>query len=132
MIYIIDDDIGVRSAIVLSLKTLDLEFKDFGSITEFNEYFRNEEALATPIYFDASVDVLILDYALGEMSALALLESTSHQYDMANSIKTIIISGWSREQIENKTGAQFEYQFLHKPFGLADLESALNALGVKT
>ena len=132
MIYIIDDDIGVRNAISLSLKTLDIECEHFGSLTEFNEYFRNGETLATPIYFDARVDVLILDYALGEMSALPLLESISRQYDTAKSIKTIIISGWSREQIENKTGVRFEYQFLHKPFGLADLEFALNALGVKT
>jgi DNA-binding response OmpR family regulator len=132
MVYIIDDDIGVRNAIALSLKTLNIECKYFGSITEFNKYFRNGETLATPIYFDASVDVLILDYELDDMRALELLESISLHYDTAKPIKAIIISGWSREQIENKTGARFEYQFLHKPFGLADLESALNALGVKT
>jgi DNA-binding response OmpR family regulator len=132
MVYIIEDDTGVRNAIALSLKTLGIACKDFGSITEFNEYFRNGGTLATPIYFDASVDVLILDYQLGEMLALELLESISHQYDTAKPIKAIIISGWSRAQIENKTGVQFEYHFLYKPFGLADLESTLNALGVKT
>ena len=123
---------GVRNAIALSLKTLDIECKHFGSITEFNEYFRDGETLATPIYFDPSVDVLILDYALPETSALALLESLSNQYESPTPIKGLIISGSSQEQIETKIGARFGYHFLYKPFGLADLEAALNALGVKT
>jgi DNA-binding response OmpR family regulator len=131
MVYIIEDYMGLRNAIVRFLNTLDIDCQSFGSITEFIGYFRNGETLATPIYFNPSVDILILDYALPEMTAHALLKSIAHSYEKQPSIKAIIISGFSREQIETKTGADIGYHFLHKPFGLEDLRSALIELGVK-
>ena len=131
MIYVIEDDVGVRRALDLFFQSTSQCHKTFKNVSQCIDYFDTEaKTEPTLVKLDPTRDIFIIDFLLptmnGHESAMALMA-----YFQVDSLNIILISGLSKHAIEDCLGGKLQYDFLQKPFNLEDLELLLNKQMVK-
>ena len=104
--------------------------KIFESVSQCIEYFDIEARNSTAVKLDPIRDIFIIDFLLptmnGHEAAMALMA-----YFQVDSLNIILMSGLSKDAIEDCLGGKLQYDFLQKPFNLEDLELLLNKQMVK-
>lgn len=112
MVVVIDDDLGIREAVIRLLDAAGLDARSFASAEEF---------LESDTVSDASV--LILDIQLPGLSGLALQQRL---VDEGRSRPAIFISG--QDVARHRDGAsELDAPFFTKPFPGLDLIQAVRA-----
>jgi FixJ family two-component response regulator len=102
MIFIVDDDAGVRDSLRLLLETEGFEAREFASCEAFLDARRASEG-----------DCLILDVHLPGMSGIELLETIRCRGDMH---PVIVISGWIDPTTTNRARAAGALAIVEKPY----------------
>ena len=115
MIFILDDDAGVRDSLRLLLECEGLETREFASCREFLDAD------------GAEGDCLILDVHLPGMSGIELLETMRRRGDM---LPVIIISGRIDAMTRNRARAAGALAVVEKPYQVEEvLDLVRRAMG---
>ena len=115
MIFILDDDAGVRDSLRLLLECEGLETREFASCREFLDAD------------GAEGDCLILDVHLPGMSGIALLEKMRRRGDM---LPVIVISGRIDAMTRNRARAAGALAVVEKPYQVEEvLDLVRRAMG---
>lgn len=115
MIFILDDDAGVRDSLRLLLECEGLETREFASCREFLDAD------------GAEGDCLILDVHLPGMSGIELLETMRRRGDM---LPVIVISGRIDAMTRNRARAAGALAVVEKPYQVDEvLDLVRRAMG---
>ena len=115
MIFILDDDSGVRDSLRLLLECEGLETREFASCREFLDADGAES------------DCLILDVHLPGMSGIELLETMRRRGDM---LPVIVISGRIDAMTRNRARAAGALAVVEKPYQVEEvLDLVRRAMG---
>jgi FixJ family two-component response regulator len=115
MIFILDDDSGVRDSLRLLLECEGLETREFASCREFLDAD------------GAEGDCLILDVHLPGMSGIELLETMRRRGDM---LPVIVISGRIDAMTRNRARAAGALAVVEKPYQVEEvLDLVRRAMG---
>ena len=115
MIFILDDDAGVRDSLRLLLECEGLETREFASCREFLDADGAES------------DCLILDVHLPGMSGIELLETMRRRGDM---LPVIVISGRIDAMTRNRARAAGALAVVEKPYQIEEvLDLVRRAMG---
>ena len=115
MIFILDDDAGVRDSLRLLLECEGLETREFASCREFLDAD------------GAEGDCLILDVHLPGMSGIELLETMRRRGDM---LPVIVISGRIDSMTRNRARAAGALAVVEKPYQVEEvLDLVRRAMG---
>ena len=115
MIFILDDDAGVRDSLRLLLECEGLETREFASCPEFLDADGAES------------DCLILDVHLPGMSGIELLETMRRRGDM---LPVIVISGRIDAMTRNRARAAGALAVVEKPYQVEEvLDLVRRAMG---
>ena len=115
MIFILDDDAGVRDSLRLLLECEGLETREFASCREFLDADGAES------------DCLILDVHLPGMSGIKLLETMRRRGDM---LPVIVISGRIDAMTRNRARAAGALAVVEKPYQVEEvLDLVRRAMG---
>jgi len=115
MIFILDDDAGVRDSLRLLLECEGLETREFASCREFLDADGAES------------DCLILDVHLPGMSGIELLETMRRRGDM---LPVIVISGRIDAMTRNRARAAGALAVVEKPYQVEEvLDLVRRAMG---
>jgi len=115
MIFILDDDAGVRDSLRLLLECEGLETREFASCREFLDAD------------GAEGDCLILDVHLPGMSGIELLETMRRRGDM---LPVIVISGRINAMTRNRARAAGALAVVEKPYQVEEvLDLVRRAMG---
>ena len=115
MIFILDDDAGVRDSLRLLLECEGLETREFASCREFLDVD------------GAEGDCLILDVHLPGMSGIELLETMRRRGDM---LPVIVISGRIDAMTRNRARAAGALAVVEKPYQIEEvLDLVRRAMG---
>ena len=115
MIFILDDDAGVRDSLRLLLECEGLETREFASCREFLDADGAES------------DCLILDVHLPGMSGIELLETMRRRGDM---LPVIVISGRINAMTRNRARAAGALAVVEKPYQVEEvLDLVRRAMG---
>ncbi|HYP35618.1 MAG TPA: response regulator [Stellaceae bacterium] len=115
MIFILDDDAGVRDSLRLLLECEGLETREFASCREFLDAD------------GAEGDCLILDVHLPGMSGIELLETMRRRGDM---LPVIVISGRIDAMTRNRARAAGALAVVEKPYQVEEvLDLVRRAMG---
>ena len=115
MIFILDDDTGVRDSLRLLLECEGLETREFASCREFLDAD------------GAEGDCLILDVHLPGMSGIELLETMRRRGDM---LPVIVISGRIDAMTRNRARAAGALAVVEKPYQVEEvLDLVRRAMG---
>jgi len=115
MIFILDDDAGVRDSLRLLLECEGLETREFASCREFLDAD------------GAEGDCLILDVHLPGMSGIELLETMRRRGDM---LPVIVISGRIDAMTRNRARAAGALAVVEKPYQIEEvLDLVRRAMG---
>ena len=115
MIFILDDDTGVRDSLRLLLECEGLETREFASCREFLDADGAES------------DCLILDVHLPGMSGIELLETMRRRGDM---LPVIVISGRIDAMTRNRARAAGALAVVEKPYQVEEvLDLVRRAMG---
>jgi len=106
MIFILDDDAGVRDSLRLLLECEGLETREFASCREFLDAD------------GAEGDCLILDVHLPGMSGIELLETMRRRGDM---LPVIVISGRIDAMTRNRARAAGALAVVEKPYQVEEV-----------
>ena len=107
MIFILDDDEGVRDSLRLLLECEGLEAREFASCREFLDADDGAEG-----------DCLILDVHLPGMSGIELLETMRRRGDM---LPVIVISGRIDTTTRNRARAAGALAVVEKPYQVEEV-----------
>ena len=116
MIFILDDDAGVRDSLRLLLECEGMETREFASCREFLDADGGAEG-----------DCLILDVHLPGMSGIELLETMRRRGDM---LPVIVISGRIDAMTRNRARAAGALAVVEKPYQVEEvLDLVRRAMG---
>lgn len=121
-ILVVDDEAGMRQAILRALQNYQVRLLDIDEEVEFNvvEASSGEEAL--DIIQQGAPDILLLDHKLPRKSGLDVLADLSA---MGKNLITIMITAYASIETAVSATRQGAYDFLAKPFTPGELKSAV-------
>jgi len=121
-ILVVDDEAGMRQAILRALQNYQVRLLDVDAEVEFKvaEASSGEEALT--IIKQQQPDILLLDHKLPRMSGLDVLSDLSAN---AKNLITIMITAYASIETAVSATRQGAYDFLAKPFTPGELKAAV-------
>ena len=124
MIYVIEDDRGVRNSLKLYFESINQPAQFFESGEQFFEFLSTRTNTEETQTFRPAEDLLIIDFFLPGMTGNVLTKAIRKRFQ-TKQLNVIFMSGHTRESIETCTKDEFDADFLVKPFSLEDLEASI-------
>jgi|GEM_PF-5663628 PAS domain S-box-containing protein len=116
-VLLVEDNSRVREMTVRMLEQLGYQVISFDSPIEALEHVKTEKELR--------IDLLITDVIMPQMSGHQLANEIQDRFP---EIKTLFISGYSKNALQREAYFDVEINYLQKPFSIRDLQDKLNAL----